>query len=95
LANGLLRLVIGRSPDCELVIDDPAVSNQHAVIHWNGTAGVLIELGSSNGTFVNNQRVQGERPLVSGDQLAFGRSHFVYHLAASLHERLKRAAASR
>jgi hypothetical protein len=91
-ANGLMRLVIGRSPECDLVVDDPAVSARHAVIHWNGTAGVLIELGSSNGTIVNGKAVPGDAPLASGDQLTFGRSHFVYYLADALHERLKRAA---
>lgn len=91
-ANGLMRLAIGRSPECELVIDDPAVSSRHAVIHWNGTAGVLIELGSSNGSFVNDKLVPGEVVLASGDRIAFGRSHFVYYLAAALHERLKRSA---
>ena len=92
LANGLMRLVIGRSPDCDLVVDDAAVSSRHAVIHWNGTAGVIIELGSSNGTFVNGVKVTGDAKLKSGDQLAFGPSHFVYLLAPALHERLKRAA---
>ena len=91
LANGLMRLVIGRSPDCDVVVDDPSVSSRHAVIHWNGTAGVIIELGSSNGTFVNGKQVVGDATLQSGDHLSFGPSHFIYLLAPALHERLKKA----
>jgi hypothetical protein len=90
LANGLMRLVIGRSEECDLVVEDPAVSARHAVIHWNGSAGVLIELGSSNGTFVNDKKMTGDAVLNNGDHLAFGRAHFIYYLAGDLKQRLER-----
>src|SRR5688572_188281 len=52
-ADGTMRLTIGRSPDCDLVLHDPAISARHAAIAWDGERGTLQELGSSNGTYLN------------------------------------------
>src|SRR5262245_51221867 len=51
--DGSLQLTIGRGPECDVVLDDPAASSKHASIRWDGKSGVLQELGSSNGTFLN------------------------------------------
>lgn len=87
-ADGSLQLIIGRSPDCDVVVDDPAVSSKHAAILWDGRSGVLRELGSSNGTFLNGLKLGSKAALRSGDQLAFGDSHFVYLLTSAMHARL-------
>ncbi len=58
---------IGRSPDAELVLGSPRVSKLHAEIDANGRGYVVRDLGSRNGTFVNGERVIGERPLQAGD----------------------------
>jgi len=51
------NLIAGRSPDCSLEIPDPNTSRQHARILWDGTALQVADNGSSNGTYVNDQRI--------------------------------------
>ncbi|MEX0585151.1 MAG: FHA domain-containing protein, partial [Pirellulales bacterium] len=63
------RLIIGRHPDCDVVIDSAAVSRQHAQIRHLEGAFVVEDLDSRNGTFVNGQLVEGRRPLSDGDRL--------------------------
>jgi len=67
---GRRRLVIGRHPDCDLVLDEPAVSRQHAAL-VPGDGGILIEdLRSRNGTTVNGEPLVGSRRLEHGDEVA-------------------------
>ncbi len=58
---------IGRSTDLDLVLSSPRVSKRHAEIDADGRGYLLRDLGSRNGTFVNGERVKGERPLAAGD----------------------------
>lgn len=60
---------IGRSTDAELVLGSPRVSKLHAEIDANGRGYVVRDLGSRNGTFINGERVEGERALSLGDVL--------------------------
>lgn len=61
------KLYLGRNPDCELAISDPAVSRRHARL-WVTAAHIVIEdLGSQNGVHVNGERIQGPRELRAGD----------------------------
>ena len=64
------ELTIGRSTDNELVLDDPRVSSDHAKIIRVGTDYWLLDLRSSNGTFVNEQRVRDVYRLRDGDTIA-------------------------
>jgi hypothetical protein len=89
-ADGTLKLLIGRSAGSDLVIDDPAVSSNHAVIRWDGAQAIVSELGSSNGTFLNGMKIGSVAPLKNGDQLAFGMSHFIYLLTTELYARILR-----
>jgi hypothetical protein len=86
--DGSLELFIGRSPDCELVVEDVQVSKRHAVIRWNGTDGVISELGSANGTYINGHKMKDQWTLRDSDGLSFGQSHFIYLRAATLHRRI-------
>jgi len=88
-ADGSMQLVIGRSPDCDLVVLDTSVSKQHARVTWNGRDAVLEELGSVNGTFINNLKMKDRWTMRDGDELTFGESHFLFLWAASLHARLR------
>jgi hypothetical protein len=65
---------VGRSPDCRLVIAEPYVSTHHALIQWSGAGWEIRDLGSTNGTWVNNEglRAGENRTLAAGDVLAFG-----------------------
>ncbi|MBL8954837.1 MAG: FHA domain-containing protein [Myxococcaceae bacterium] len=88
--DGTLRLTIGRSPDCDLVLHDPAISARHAAIAWDGERGTIQELGSSNGTYLNGIRLGSHASLRGGDAISFGRAQFVFLLTPDLHERLLR-----
>ncbi len=70
------RLVMGRGSDCDLILDEPEMSRQHAAIEIVGDNIYLRDLGSANGTLVNGVQVRNA-VLHSGDQLAFDRNRFV------------------
>ena len=65
-------LVIGRQQRCTIVLDDPTVSRQHAVLRREHDRWILQDLGSTNGTRVNGVRVRGEVAIEPGDELGFG-----------------------
>ena len=65
------RVLIGRSALCDIYIDDQFVSKQHALLVWNEDAVVLIDLNSSNGTFVNSRRIKS-RVLRHSDVISLG-----------------------
>jgi len=64
-------VVLGRSRECEVRLPDADTSRRHAKIVCSGGRFVLHDLGSTNGTFVNGERV-GERELAPGDRLQVG-----------------------
>jgi hypothetical protein len=64
-------VVLGRSRECEVRLPDADTSRRHAKIVCSGGRFVLYDLGSTNGTFVNGERV-GERELAPGDRLQVG-----------------------
>ena len=61
------KLYLGRNPECELAISDPAVSRRHARLWVSQTQIVIEDLGSQNGVHVNGERIQGPRELRAGD----------------------------
>ena len=63
------RSILGRSPDCEVVLDVAAVSRRHAVVTREADQFFIEDMGSRNGTFVNGQRVLDRAPLRDGDQV--------------------------
>jgi hypothetical protein len=66
------QLAVGRDPEvCEVVLMDPAVSRRHCYLSKDGAAIRVEDCGSSNGTFVNDQRVQAA-DLRAGDRLRVG-----------------------
>jgi hypothetical protein len=70
------RFVIGRSETCELPLDDPLVSRQHAVLRVDEETVTLEDLGSRNGVKLNGARVTGATRVTVGDKLAIGSSEF-------------------
>jgi hypothetical protein len=64
--------ILGRDPGCNIVIDAPQVSRQHARIRKYGGQVVIEDLRSANGTFVNGMRLTGPRTLVNGDVISLG-----------------------
>lgn len=71
-------MVIGRMPGCSIVIDDPRVSRKHAEIVRRDLQAFVRDLGSTNGTYLNGERLVGEVPLSSGDQMTFGATRLVF-----------------
>ena len=71
------RTTIGRSPDCDIFLDDVTVSRNHAVlVHRNGKY-YVEDQGSLNGTFVNRQRIDSAR-LENGDELQVGKYRLTF-----------------
>jgi len=66
------EVLVGRSRSCQVVLRDPSVSRSHALITVQGESLTLKDLASSNGTFVNGDKVEGEADLAAGDHLTFG-----------------------
>lgn len=68
-------VVIGRSPDADIVIADDFVSGRHARIVPSGEGAVLEDLGSTNGTVLNGTRLGSPATLSAGDEIALGAVH--------------------
>jgi len=64
--------VIGRGAECELRLDDTFVSQEHARIFARNGSWYVEDLGSTNGTFVNEQRLAAPAMLTSGDRIRVG-----------------------
>ena len=69
LADGA---TLGRSTRAEVVLDDSAVSAEHARVFRVGRAWVITDLGSTNGTQINDAPVNGEMPLAADDVVTLG-----------------------
>jgi len=65
---------IGRDGGNDIVLQDSAASGQHARIERRGEQTFIVDLGSSNGTFVNGQRAQ-QAQLVGGETILIGNTH--------------------
>lgn len=63
------RWVMGRSPECDLVLDVAAVSRRHVILTKENGLFFVQDLGSRNGTYINNQRVNDRGPLRNGDRM--------------------------
>ncbi len=72
--------VVGRLPVCSLVVEDPRVSRRHCQVELVDNVVYVKDLGSTNGTYVNQQRITAEIPLVSGDEILVGGTRLVYLL---------------
>ena len=71
------RLVIGRSPDAAIFLDDVTVSRDHAVLVRRSGAWFLDDSGSLNGTYVNRRRIESHK-LEDGDELQVGKYKLTY-----------------
>lgn len=67
------RAPIGRGPANALVLDDDAVSNEHAVVTWRNEDWWIQDVGSTNGTLLNGRRITAVTKLQSGDVVQIGR----------------------
>jgi pSer/pThr/pTyr-binding forkhead associated (FHA) protein len=72
------ELTLGRSAECSLQLPAAGASRRHASIGWRDGRVLLRDLGSTNGTFLNGERVSGEAALASGDRIRIGGFEIVY-----------------
>lgn len=71
--------VLGRSARCEIPIDDPFLSQKHAAFLWRDGVCYLQDLGSTNGTFLNGNRAEGDPiELLNGDKIELGQLSFIF-----------------
>jgi pSer/pThr/pTyr-binding forkhead associated (FHA) protein len=68
---------IGRSPESSIFLDDVTVSRKHANIEKSGDSFTFKDLGSLNGSYINNESVT-ERELISGDEIQIGKFHLLF-----------------
>jgi hypothetical protein len=71
--------VMGRGDQAEIRLEDPFASSRHARIERQGGAVVLEDLGSTNGTYLNEELLRGPQPLHPGDRIRIGDSVFTFH----------------
>ena len=86
-ANGAsltVRNLIGRDCDCAVSIDSPGVSRRHARIVVSSGAATIEDLGSKNGTYVNDQLVTEATTLDDGSQMRIGPVTMVYRRMGAL-----------
>ena len=74
LADGITT--VGRQEDCQLRVGSSQVSRKHCQLFEQEGRLVVIDLGSSNGTYVNGKKVEGQQVLRPGDVLSLGRVKF-------------------
>ena len=77
---------IGRQGDNDVLLDDVTVSRKHANIRRAGDRFELIDLGSLNGTYVNNNSI-ARATLASGDEIQFGKFHMLFVQNLKNHKR--------
>jgi hypothetical protein len=70
--------VMGRGDEVEIRLEDPFASSRHARIVRQGPICVIEDLGSTNGTYLNEELLNGPQPLHPGDRVRIGDSEFSY-----------------
>jgi hypothetical protein len=72
--------VIGRSRDCDVVLDDAGVSRRHAELRPEAGGWTLADLGSTNGVRVNGRELRDRTPLRQGDHIELGTTEIVFEV---------------
>jgi hypothetical protein len=73
-------LVLGRGEHAEIRLEDPFASARHARIYEQGSSVIVEDLGSTNGTYLNEELLQTPRPLHPGDRVRIGDSEFAFEV---------------
>jgi hypothetical protein len=74
------NLVLGRGDRAEIRLEDPFASSSHARVYEQAGSLVLEDLGSTNGTYLNEELLDTPRPLHPGDHVRIGDSEFVFEV---------------
>jgi hypothetical protein len=73
-------IVLGRGDTAEVRLQDPFASSRHARVYEQGRILVIEDLGSTNGTYLNEELLEGPRPLHPGDRVRIGDSEFSFEV---------------
>jgi hypothetical protein len=73
-------LVLGRGDRAEIRLEDPFASARHARVFEQGNIVVIEDLGSTNGTYLNEELLESPRPLHPGDRVRIGDSEFAFEV---------------
>ena len=76
-------MYVGRELDNDIHVDDPRISRRHARLRADGTRITVADLGSTNGTLVNDVPITGEYVLHDGDLVRMGHSEWAFRSAYS------------
>jgi FHA domain/zinc-ribbon domain len=71
------QTTIGRSPDCDIFLDDVTVSRRHAIVAKGARTFAIQDLGSLNGTFLNRHRIE-RAELENGDEVQIGKYRLIF-----------------
>jgi pSer/pThr/pTyr-binding forkhead associated (FHA) protein len=73
-------VVLGRGDQAEIRLEDPFASARHARVFEQGNIVVIEDLGSTNGTYLNEELLESPRPLHPGDRVRIGDSEFAFEV---------------
>jgi hypothetical protein len=73
-------IVLGRGDRAEIRLEDPFASARHARIYEQGNIIIIEDLGSTNGTYLNEELLESARPLHAGDRVRIGDSEFGFEV---------------
>jgi hypothetical protein len=73
-------IVLGRGDRAEIRLQDPFASSRHARVYEQGNIMVIEDLGSTNGTYLNEELLETPRPLHPGDRVRIGDSEFAFEV---------------
>jgi hypothetical protein len=73
-------IVLGRGEHAEIRLEDPFASSRHARVYEQGNIVVIEDLGSTNGTYLNEELLETPRPLHPGDRVRIGDSEFAFEV---------------
>jgi Protein of unknown function (DUF3662)/FHA domain len=71
---------IGRSRDCDIILDDVGVSRHHAEVRPGADGWTVEDLGSTNGVLVNGRNTRGAHPLQPGDRVQLGSTEMIFEI---------------
>jgi hypothetical protein len=74
-------IVMGRGDAADRHLEDPFASSRHALVQLQGGVVVIEDLGSTNGTFLNNEQLTGPQPLHAGDRIRIGDTEFAFEVS--------------
>ena len=89
------RVTLGKGDENDVVLEDATVSRLHAVLEQFGAGWCVTDLGSSNGTFLNGERIWAQQRLRHGDEVRVGRTRLLFRNSSDVgHSRTESEAES-